>query len=146
VTNSLLMYYFRYRLGNAGAYTWVGVITRGLGVISVALYPALEALIRRKAIYIGGIAFMLIGYGLFLFAGQNLLLVLLAVSFYFFPYSLIFLDTLMTITDSVEYGQLVNGVRNESVTLSIRPLIDKLAGAASNGIVGIVAVMVGMTG
>lgn len=146
VTNSLLMYYFRYRLGNAGAYTWVGVITCVLGVVSVALYPALEDLIRRKAIYIGGIAFMLIGYILFLFAGQNLLLVLLAVSFYFFPYPLIFLATLMTITDSVEYGQLVNGVRNESVTLSIRPLIDKLAGAASNGIVGIVAVMVGMTG
>lgn len=52
----------------------------------------------------------------------------------------------MTITDSVEYGQLVNGVRNESVTLSVRPLIDKLAGAASNGIVGIVAVAAGMTG
>lgn len=146
VTNSLLMYYFRYRLGNAGAYTWVGVITCVLGVVSVSLFPALESLIHRKAIYIGGIAFMLIGYVIFLFAGQNLALVLVAVSFYFFPYPLIFLATLMTITDSVEYGQLVNGVRNESVTLSIRPLIDKLAGAASNGIVGLVAVATGMTG
>lgn len=146
VTNSLLMYYFRYRLGNAGAYTWVGVITCILGVISVALFPALEGLIKRKAIYVGGIAFMLIGYVLFLFAGQSLPMVLLAVSFYFFPYPLIFLATLMTITDSVEYGQLINGTRNESVTLSVRPLIDKLAGAASNGIVGIVAVVAGMTG
>nr|WP_225426644.1 glycoside-pentoside-hexuronide (GPH):cation symporter [Levilactobacillus tongjiangensis] len=146
VTNSLLMYYFTYRLGNAAAYTWVGVITCILGVISVALFPALEALIQRKAIYIGGIAFMLIGYIIFLFAGQSLPLVLVAVSFYFFPYPLIFLATLMTITDSVEYGQLFNGVRNESVTLSVRPLIDKLAGAASNGIVGIVAVVAGMTG
>lgn len=146
VTNSLLMYYFRYRLGNAAAYTWVGVITCILGVISVSLFPALEMLIKRKAIYVGGIAFMLVGYIIFLFAGQNLILVLVAVSFYFFPYPLIFLATLMTITDSVEYGQLVNGVRNESVTLSVRPLIDKLAGAASNGIVGIVAVAAGMTG
>lgn len=146
VTNSLLMYYFRYRLGNAAAYTWVGVITCILGVISVSLFPALEMLIKRKAIYVGGIALMLVGYIIFLFAGQNLILVLVAVSFYFFPYPLIFLATLMTITDSVEYGQLVNGVRNESVTLSVRPLIDKLAGAASNGIVGIVAVAAGMTG
>lgn len=146
VTNSLLMYYFTYRLGNAAAYTWVGVITCILGVISVGLFPTLETLIHRKAIYIGGIVFMLVGYVIFLFAGQNLGLVLLAVSFYFFPYPLIFLATLMTITDSVEYGQLVNGVRNESVTLSVRPLIDKLAGAASNGIVGIVAVVAGMTG
>jgi lactose/raffinose/galactose permease len=146
VTNSLLMYYFTYRLGNAAAYTWVGVITCILGVISVGLFPTLETLIHRRAIYIGGIAFMLVGYVIFLLAGQNLGLVLLAVSFYFFPYPLIFLATLMTITDSVEYGQLVNGVRNESVTLSVRPLIDKLAGAASNGIVGIVAVVAGMTG
>nr|SFZ86969.1 Lactose and galactose permease, GPH translocator family [Loigolactobacillus rennini] len=146
VTNSLLMYYFRYRLGNAAAYTWVGIITCILGVISVALFPALNNLIHRKAIYVGGIAFMLIGYLIFLIAGTNLPLVLLAVAFYFFPYPLIFLATLMVITDSVEYGQLVSGVRNESVTLSVRPLIDKLAGAASNGIVGIVAVITGMTG
>lgn len=146
VTNSLLMYYFRYRLGNAAAYTWVGVITCVLGVVSVALFPALDAWIHRKAIYVGGIAFMLIGYIIFLFAGSSLPLVLLAVAFYFFPYPLIFLATLMVITDSVEYGQLVSGVRNESVTLSVRPLIDKLAGAASNGIVGIVAVAAGMTG
>lgn len=146
VTNSLLMYYFRYRLGNAGAYTWVGVITCILGVVSVSIYPLLEKIIRRKAVYVGGIAFMLIGYVIFIFAGQSLGLVLLAVSFYFFPYPLIFLATLMTITDSVEYGQLKNGTRNESVTLSVRPLIDKLAGAASNGIVGIVAVAAGMTG
>lgn len=146
VTNSLLMYYFTYRLGDTVAYTWVGVITCILGVISVSLFPALEMLIHRKMIYVGGIIFMLIGYGIFLIAGSNLSLVLLAVSFYFFPYPLIFLATLMVITDSVEYGQLVSGVRNESVTLSVRPLIDKLAGAVSNGIVGIVAVAAGMTG
>ncbi len=89
---------------------------------------------------------MLIGYIIFLFAGQSLPMVLVAVAFYFFPYPLIFLATLMTITDSVEYGQLINGTRNESVTLSVRPLLDKLAGAISNGIVGVVAVAVGMTG
>ncbi|GAY72291.1 glycoside-pentoside-hexuronide (GPH):cation symporter [Lentilactobacillus curieae] len=146
ITNSLLMYYFRYRLGNAAAYTWVGVITCILGVISVAIYPMLESLIHRKAIYVGGIGLMLLGYIIFLFAGQNLPLVLVAVSFYFFPYPLIFLSTLMFITDSVEFGQLKNGTRNESVTLSVRPLIDKLAGAVSNGVVGFVAVAVGMTG
>lgn len=146
VTNSLIVYYFRYRLGDVTAYTWVGVITCILGVISVALFPSLELAIHRKAIYIGGIGMMLIGYVLFVFAGANLPLVLTAVALLFFPYPLIFLATLMAITDSVEYGQLKSGSRNESVTLSVRPLIDKLAGAFSNGVVGIVAVVVGMTG
>ena len=39
-----------------------------------------------------------------------------------------------------------NGVRNEAVTLSIRPLLDKIAGAFSNGIVGFITVAAGMTG
>ncbi|WP_255295679.1 MFS transporter [Bacillus cereus] len=57
-----------------------------------------------------------------------------------------FFTFLMTITDSVEYGQWKNGTRNKAVTLSIRPLLDKIAGALSNGIVGFVAVAAGMTG
>lgn len=52
----------------------------------------------------------------------------------------------MTITDSVEYGQWKNGTRNESVTLSVRPLIDKLAGALANGMVILAAVNSGMVG
>ena len=32
----------------------------------------------------------------------------------------------MIISDSVEYGQLKLGHRDESLTLSIRPLLDKL--------------------
>ncbi|GAW98608.1 glycoside-pentoside-hexuronide (GPH):cation symporter [Secundilactobacillus mixtipabuli] len=146
VNNSLLMYYFRYRLGNANAYTWVGVITCILGVISVASFPALEVIVHRKAIFCGGIGVMLLGYILFLTAGTSLPLALVAIGLLFFPYPLIFLATLMAITDSVEYGQLKSGSRNESVTLSVRPLIDKLSGAISNGVVGIVAVMTGMTG
>ncbi|WP_033510780.1 MFS transporter, partial [Bifidobacterium magnum] len=35
---------------------------------------------------------------------------------------------------------------NEAVTLSVRPMIDKIAGAFSNGIVGAIAVAAGMTG
>ena len=39
-----------------------------------------------------------------------------------------------------------NGTRNESVTLSVRPLIDKLAGAIANGVVALAAVHAGMIG
>lgn len=89
---------------------------------------------------------MFIGFVIFAFAGTNLTMALIAASVIFFPYPLIFLATLMTISDLVEYGQLKSGKRNEAVTLSVRPLIDKLAGAFSNGIVGVVAIGAGMTG
>ena len=39
-----------------------------------------------------------------------------------------------------------NSKRNEAVTLSVRPMLDKIGGAMSNGIVGIIAVAAGMTG
>lgn len=146
VTNSLMAYYFQYVLGNTSAFSMVGVITAILGIISVSLFPTVVVLIKRRAIYVGGIAMMLVGYLLFLFAGQNIVMVLIAVGIFFFPYPMIFLAALMTITDSVEYGQLKNGTRNESVTLSVRPLIDKLAGAIANSIVGLAAVHSGMIG
>ncbi|RYM07103.1 MFS transporter [Sporolactobacillus sp. THM7-7] len=146
VTNNLLLYYFTYVMGRPGDFYLVGVITAILGVLSVALFPILVQMIKRKAIYTCGILFMLIGYVVFLFAGNSLIFVLVAVSLYFFPYPMIFLAALMTITDSVEYGQLKNGNRNESVTLAVRPLLDKLGGAFANGIVGLAAVVTGMTG
>ena len=48
--------------------------------------------------------------------------------------------------DSVEYGQLKLGHRDEAVCLCVRPLVDKLSGAITGGIVGLTAVWVGMTG
>lgn len=146
VTNSLLIYYFRYVVGKASAYSGVGIITTLLGIVSVILFPFIVQVIKRRGVYIGGIAMMLVGYVLFLFAGTNVPLVLVAVAIYFFPYPMIFLAALMTITDSVEYGQWKNGTRNESVTLSVRPLIDKLAGAFANGVVMVAALQSGMTG
>ena len=53
---------------------------------------------------------------------------------------------ILSLTDSIEYGQLKNGKRNEAVTLSVRPMLDKIAGACSNGIVGAVAIAAGMIG
>ncbi|MHC9533506.1 glycoside-pentoside-hexuronide (GPH):cation symporter [Dellaglioa sp. BT-FLS60] len=146
ITNSLLIYYFKYVLGRSAAFSIVGILTVILGIISVALFPTLVSLIHRRAIYLGGIVVMLLGYILFLFAGSNLIVVLIAVGLFFFPYPLVFLAALMTITDSVEYGQLKGGTRHESVTLAVRPLLDKLAGAFANGVVGFAAIHAGMTG
>lgn len=146
VTNSLLIYYFRYVIGNAGAYSVIGVVTAILGILSVPLFPIIVSKITRRGVYVGGICMMLVGYILFNFAGDSALMMYIADAIFFFPYPMIFLAALMTITDSVEYGQWKNGTRNESVTLSVRPLIDKLAGAFSTGIVVIAAVHAGMTG
>ena len=72
---------------------------------------------------------------------QHLPLVLIAASLFGFPQQMV----LMVITDSVEYGQLKLGHRDESLALSVRPLVDKFGGAISNGVVGQIAIIAGMT-
>ncbi|MEY8351501.1 glycoside-pentoside-hexuronide (GPH):cation symporter [Bacillus cereus] len=145
-TTAVLFFFFKYVLGNSGDFWIVGLIAAVSGLIAVPLFPTLTKLISRRFVYIGGIVMMLLAYVCFILAGTSLPIVIVGLVLYYFPQQLIFLSALMTITDSVEYGQWKNGTRSEAVTLSIRPLLDKLAGALSNGIVGFVAVAAGMTG
>ena len=51
----------------------------------------------------------------------------------------------MILSDTVEYGQLKTGHRDEALTLSVRPLVDKMGGALSNWFVSMVAIAAGMT-
>ena len=91
-------------------------------------------------------AMMLIAIVIYYFAGQNVYLTLLGAGLFALPQPLIFLVVLMTITDTVEYGQLKLGHRDEALVLCVRPLIDKLGGAITSAIVGFTAVWVGMSG
>lgn len=121
IVNNFNLYYFIYVIGDATKFSILGVINTVIGLIAVALFPALTAKFSRRKLFFASIAIMLVAL-------------------------LIFLVVLMTITDSVEYGQLKIGHRDEAVCLCVRPLVDKFAGAVSSGIIGLVAVWVGMTG
>ncbi|WP_010240623.1 glycoside-pentoside-hexuronide (GPH):cation symporter [Clostridium arbusti] len=145
-TTAVLMLYFQYVIGNITAFSIVGIVSSICGIISVPLFPIITKFISRKYVYALGILSVLIAYLLFNTASSNLVLVVIGLVFFYFPNQLIFLSVLMTISDSVEYGQWKNGVRNEAVTLSLRPLLDKVAGALSNGIVGFISVTCGMIG
>ena len=51
---------------------------------------------------------------------------------------------LMFLADTVEYGQWKLGKRNDSVTFSLQPFINKMGGAVSSGIVGAVVIISGI--
>ena len=51
---------------------------------------------------------------------------------------------LMFLADTIEYGQWKTGKRNESVTFSIQPLINKIGGAIASGIVSVTLVISGI--
>ena len=51
---------------------------------------------------------------------------------------------LMFLTDSVEYGEWKFFKRNDSITLSVQPFINKMGGAVASGIVGATVIISGM--
>ena len=51
---------------------------------------------------------------------------------------------LMFLADTIEYGQWKSGKRSESLVFSIQPFINKLGGAAANGILGLTLVLSGI--
>ena len=146
IVNNFNLYYFIYVLGDSTQFSFLGVINVVIGLLAVALFPTLTQKFTRRKLFIYSIIIMLIALILYAFAGQSVILTLIAAGLFSLPQPLIFLVVLMTITDTVEYGQLKLGHRDEALVLCVRPLIDKLSGAITSGIIGITAIWVGMTG
>lgn len=74
---------------------------------------------------------MIAAYILFILFPQNLALVYVALVLFYTPNTFIQMTAILALTDSIEYGQLKTGQRNEAVTLSVRPMLDKIAVAAA---------------
>ena len=140
------MYLFKFILDNSAAYSVVGVVSVVAGIVMAPLYPVLNRRIPRRYLYLGGMVLMVIGYLLFIINPTSLPVVTVGLVFFYLPQTFIQMTAILSLTDSIEYGQLKNGKRNEAVTLSVRPMLDKIAGACSNGIVGAVAIAAGMIG
>ena len=145
-TTGVLIFPFKFVLDNQAVYSATGVIALVAGLIMAPLYPILNKRIPRRYLYIGGMISMIAGYILLGIFANNMIMVFVALVLFYVPGTLIQMTAILSLTDSIEYGQLKNGKRNEAVTLSVRPMLDKIGGAMSNGIVGFIAIAAGMTG
>lgn len=146
IVNNFNLYYFIYVIGDAAKFSGLGVINTIIGLLAVAAFPVLTTKFSRRKLFFASIAIMTVALVIYAMSGTNVYLALFGAGLFALPQPLVFLVVLMTITDSVEYGQLKLGHRDEAVCLCVRPLVDKFAGAVSSGIIGLVAIWVGMTG
>ena len=145
-TTGVLIFLFKFVLDNQAAYSMTGIIALVAGLIMAPLYPILNKRIPRRYLYIGGMTSMIIAYIMLGIFSNNMIMVFVALVLFYVPGTMIQMTAILSLTDSIEYGQLKNGKRNEAVTLSVRPMLDKIGGAMSNGIVGFIAIAAGMTG
>lgn len=144
ITNGVLFYLYKFVIGKPGEFWIVGVIATIIGFCTSPLFPILNKFIPRKWLFTAGQISMVLAYIIFIFFRSNVFMMDLGLVFFNINFAQ--LVTVLTLTDAIEYGQLKNGQRNEAVVLAVRPMIDKLTGAISNGLVGYIAIAAGMTG
>ena len=155
ITANLVIYFFKYDMGGAGwkanytLFSTVGGACQILGMMIV--YPVLRAKLTNTAIFKCAIGAASLGYLLllaFCFTGNAGSLTLL-----FIPGVLIFaangiLSVLTTVflSNSVDYGQLQTGHREESVIFSMQTFVVKAASGVSVFIAGLGLDAIGLVG
>ena len=143
-TTSFGTYFFIYAYGDANMYS---VFAGVLGVSQLAalvLFPKFAAKFSRKKLYTLATVLVVVGYIVFFFAPMNMLPIGIAGVLLFIGQAFIQTLMLMFLADTIEYGQWKLGRRNESITFSVQPLINKLGSAIATGVVTLTLIISGI--
>ena len=143
-TVNFAVYYMKYLFGNEGMYVVLVAVVGVAQLGTLSVYPAVAKKLNRKQLYTLGTALVLLGYAIFFFAEVSILLIALGAVLVFVGQAFIQTLMLMFLADTVEYGHWKLGKRNESITFSIQPLINKIGGALATGIVSLTLIFSGI--
>ena len=134
----------KYIFGDEGKYVILVVVCGISQLGTLAIYPAAAKKLNRRQLYTLATALVLAGYFIFFFAEISLLLIAFGAVLVFVGQAFIQTLMLMFLADTVEYGQWKLGKRNESITFSIQPLVNKIGGALSTGLVSLTLILSGI--
>lgn len=144
-TTSFGLYYFTYVYGDATMYSIFAAILGVSQLGALAVYPRFSKHFTRKQLYFAATVLVVLGYAVFFVAPTNTMTFIgIAGVLLFVGQAFIQLIMLMFISDTVEYGEWKLGRRNDSVTLSLQPFINKMGSAISAGIIGYTLILSGM--
>lgn len=144
-TTSFGLYYFKYVYGDEGMYSIFAVILGVSQITALSVFPMFSRKFPRKKLYLFATILVVTGYLIFFVAPTDTMLFIgIAGVLLFIGQAFIQLMMLMFLTDSVEYGEWKFGKRNDSITLSLQPFINKMGGAVASGIVGATVIISGM--
>lgn len=143
-TTSFGLYYFKYAYGDEGMYSMFAIVLGVSQLTALMMFPLFSQRYNRKSLFTGATVLVVIGYIIFFFAPMDMLYIGLAGVLIFLGQAFIQLLMLMFLADTVEYGQWKLGKRNESITFSVQPFINKMGGAIASGTVGVVVILSGI--
>ncbi|MEG1523425.1 MAG: glycoside-pentoside-hexuronide (GPH):cation symporter [Clostridia bacterium] len=143
-TTSFGVYYFKYAYKNEAMYSVFAMILAISQLGALALFPLFSKRFSRKTLYTAATISVVIGYVVFFFSPMSMIYISIAGILIFVGQAFIQLLMLMFLADTIEYGQWKLGMRNESITFSVQPFINKIGGAIGTGIVGYTLVISGI--
>lgn len=143
-TTSFGLYFFKYAYGNENMYSIFAVILGLSQIGALIVFPLFSRAFSRRTLYTAATVLVVAGYVVFFFSPMNMIYIGLAGILIFLGQAFIQLLMLMFLADTVEYGQWKLGKRNESVTFSLQPFINKMGGAVASGIVGATVIISGI--
>ena len=143
-TVNFAIYYMKYLFGNEGMYVVLVAIVGVAQLGTLSVYPMVAKRMSRRQLYTMGTVFVLIGYAIFFIAEISIILIALGAVLVFVGQAFIQTLMLMFLADTVEYGYWKLGKKNESITFSVQPLINKIGGALATGIVSLTLIISGI--
>jgi len=143
-TTSFGVHFFIYAYGDEGMYAIFAAVLGVSQLSALAVFTQVRKKFTRRKLYTGATVLVVAGYILFFVSPMNMIFIGAAGVLLFVGQAFIQLLMLMFLADTIEYGQLKLGKRNESITFSIQPFINKIGGAIATGVLGATLILSGI--
>lgn len=139
LTSNLVIYFFKYDIGGAdwqNSYTLFNTFGGAMQILSMMLiYPLLRKMFSTTTTFKVGLGSAVLGYIVLLVLActnmKNIILLLISGFFIFAANGILTVLTTVFLANTVDYGQLKNGRRDESVIFSMQTFVVKLASGVS---------------
>lgn len=143
ITSNLLIYFFKYDIGGEswqGSYTLFNTFGGGIQILSMMLFfPAMRQFFSALKVFyiscvmaVGGYAIL---FGMMTMGVSNVYILLIPGFFIFVAFGMLTVLTTVFLANTVDYGELKNNRRDESVIFSMQTFVVKLA----SGVAALVA-------
>lgn len=135
ITSNLVIYFFKYDFGGSGwynSYTLFNTFGGGIQILSMMLFfPMLRKLLTTIQVFYFSFAMAILGYASLLFLAftnmSNVFLLFIPGFFIFAANGMLSVLTTIFLANTVDYGELKNHRRDESIIFSMQTFVVKLA-------------------
>jgi len=139
------IYFFEYDYGDIDMFPIFSVILGVSQIAALVVFPVFSKRFTRRTLFTAAFILVTAGYVIFFFAPVTTMIFIgISGVLLFVGQGFIQILMLMFLADSVDYGHWKLGKRNESVSFSLQPLINKMGAAIGSGVVIYVLIFSGI--